>query len=82
MSLQHYICLRERLQRFQAYKMLVEKEMLFRYSIHTFSVELIMEFSEFVGHEYEYVKVYPKVFEMVPYSKYIRNKRFILLVST
>ena len=50
---QHYICLRERLQRFQAYKMLVEKDMLFRYSIHTFSVELFMEFSEFVGHELE-----------------------------
>ena len=71
---QHYICLRERLQRFQAYKMLVEKDMLFRYSIHTFSVELFMEFSEFVSHEYDYIKVYPKVFEMVPYSKYYKPR--------
>ena len=48
---QHYISLRERLERFQAYKSMVKKDKLFKYNIHTFNNDLFIEFSEYLVHE-------------------------------
>ena len=71
---QHYISLRERLERFQAYKSMVKKDKLFKYNIHKFSNDLFVEFSEYLAHEYDYVEIYPQIFKAVPYSKYYKPR--------
>ncbi len=71
---QHYISLRERLERFQAYQSLVKKDKLFKYNIHTFNNDLFIEFSEYLTHEYDYIGIYPQIFEAVPYSKYYKPR--------
>lgn len=71
---QHYISLRERLCRFVAYKMLVKKQGAFSLSVHRFTNDLFVEFSQYLEREYEYISVYPRIFEAVPYSKYYKPR--------
>jgi len=73
-SKQHYLSLRERLLRFELYMREVKGNRLFRLNIHTFSVDDFLEFSDYVINEYNFTKLYPKLFEAVPFSKYCKPR--------
>lgn len=72
--LQHFVSLRERLMRFKCYKVMVKKEKLFTFSIHTFSNDLFIEFSHYVSQEFSMFDLYPAIFQAVPYSKYYKPR--------
>ena len=71
---QHFVSLRERLLRFKCYKVIVKKDRLFTYSIHTFSNDLFIEFSDYLRDEFSMIDVYPAIFKAVPYSKYYKPR--------
>jgi len=73
-SKQHYLSLRERLLRFELYMREVKGNRLFRLNIHTFSVDDFLEFSDYVINEYNLTKMYHKLFEAVPFSKYCKPR--------
>lgn len=72
--LQHFVSLRERLMRFKCYKVMVKKDRLFTYNVHTFSNDLFIEFSNYVKEESSMVDLYPAIFKAVPYSKYYKPR--------
>lgn len=72
--LQHFISLRERLLRFKCYKVMVKKDSLFKFNIHTFTNDLFIEFSNYLRDEYSMIDVYPVIFKAVPYSKYYKPR--------
>lgn len=73
-SRQHYLSLRDRLQRFELFMRNVKGNKLFRLNIHKFSNEDFIAFGDYVIHEYEYTTMYPKLFEAVPFSKFYKPR--------
>ena len=72
--LRHYTSLRDRLLRFKCYKVMVLKDKLFKFNIHTFSNDLFIEFSNYLRDEFTLINVCPAIFKAVPYSKYYKPR--------
>lgn len=73
-SKQHYLSLRERLMRFEFYMREVKEDKLYRLNIHKFGYDDFVEFSSYVGNEYNYIQQYPQLVDAVPFSKFCKPR--------
>lgn len=71
---QHFVCLRERLSRYEIYMRIVKKKVSYGVNIHGFNIDDFTEFKFYLENEFDFITKYPQIFEAVPISKYVKPR--------